>query len=54
MRGPLFEPLLRDRAAFESVRVDRELGTLVWANGADLCPDALIGAAVPVAGYTST
>lgn len=26
---------------FEQVRVDPELGTVVWPNGADLCPDVL-------------
>jgi hypothetical protein len=40
--GPVFEPLRRDRALFESVTVDETLGTLVWPNGADLCPDVLI------------
>jgi hypothetical protein len=39
--GPVFEPLLRDRALFLSVRVDPVLGTLVWPNGADLDPDVL-------------
>ena len=36
----VFEPL-RDPAYFESVRVNAELGTVVWPNGADLCPDVL-------------
>jgi hypothetical protein len=26
---------------FAQVRVDRELGTIVWPNGADFCPDVL-------------
>ncbi|MEW5986958.1 MAG: hypothetical protein AB1791_10025 [Chloroflexota bacterium] len=28
---------------FRSVRVDDELGTLVWENGADIDPDVLYG-----------
>ena len=41
LRGPVFEPLLRDRALFRAVGVDPELGTIVWPNGADLDPDVL-------------
>ncbi|MBN2498821.1 MAG: DUF2442 domain-containing protein [Deltaproteobacteria bacterium] len=32
---------LRDRRAFEKVRVHPELGTVVWPGGADLDPDVL-------------
>ena len=32
---------VRDPAVFRQVRVDRELGTVVWPTGADLCPDVL-------------
>ena len=39
----VFEPL-RDAAAFRQVRVDRELGTVVWPSGADLDPDVLCSA----------
>lgn len=42
LAGPVFEPLLEDRALFEAVAVDQALGTLVWPNGADLCPDVLV------------
>lgn len=38
LTGPVFEPILRDDALFRSVRVDPELGTIVWPNGADIDP----------------
>ena len=38
----VFAPL-RDPAGFGQVAVDRELGTLTWPGGADLCPDVLHG-----------
>lgn len=41
LRGPIFEPLVRDPALFRTVRVDPELGTIVWPNGADMDPDVL-------------
>jgi hypothetical protein len=41
--GPVFEPLRNDPQLFRKVRVDRELGTIVWPNGADLDPDVLHG-----------
>ena len=36
----IFEPL-RDQTAFRQVRVDEELGTIVWPNGADIDPFVL-------------
>jgi Protein of unknown function (DUF2442) len=36
----VFAPLL-DENYFQLVRVDPELGTIVWPNGADVCPDVL-------------
>ncbi len=36
----VFEPL-RDSDFFGQVRVEPDLGTIVWPNGADLCPDVL-------------
>jgi hypothetical protein len=47
LRGPVFEPLLRDASMFRSVRVDPELGTIVWPNGADLDPDVLYSGRAP-------
>ena len=45
--GPVFEPLRRDPQLFRQVRVDEELGTVVWPNGADLDPDVLHRDAAP-------
>ena len=42
MDGPVFESIRDEDALFAQVRVDPEFGTLVWPNGADLCPDVLI------------
>jgi hypothetical protein len=39
-RGGVFEPL-KDAAFFRQVHLDESLGTLVWPNGADICPDLL-------------
>lgn len=49
LRGPVFEPLRTDRNQFRQVRVDPELGTIVWPNGADIDPDVLYGVAPPAA-----
>jgi hypothetical protein len=38
----VFEPL-RGRAYFAQVRVDPDLDTVAWPNGADLDPDVLYG-----------
>ena len=40
LAGELFGPL-RDLALFNQVRIDSEVGTLVWPNGADLAPEFL-------------
>lgn len=42
LSGPVFDCIANDDETFEQVRVDPELGTIVWPNGADLCPDVLI------------
>jgi len=42
LHGPMFEPL-RDPALFAEAQIDHELGTVVWANGADLAPEFLAG-----------
>ncbi|HBA67323.1 MAG TPA: DUF2442 domain-containing protein [Methylococcaceae bacterium] len=38
--GEIFEPLL-DRNNFSQIRLDPELGTVSWPNGADLAPEFL-------------
>ena len=45
LNGPVFEPLRRDPDKIRDLRV--EGGTVVWGNGADLCPDALIWGGPP-------
>jgi len=39
-RGGVFTPL-EDVEFFKQVKVDREIGTLVWPNEVDFCPDVL-------------
>ena len=46
--GPMFDPL-RDETFFALVAVDKELGTIVWPNEADLAPDVLYQAAIGAA-----
>ena len=38
--GEIFQPL-RDRDYFQQVRVNPELHTIVWPNGADFAPEFL-------------
>jgi hypothetical protein len=45
IEGPIFEAIRENRALFESARA--EGGTVVWPNGADLCPDVLIWGGLP-------
>ena len=40
LRGRVFEPL-EDVAFFAQVRVDPEVQTIAWPNGADLAPESL-------------
>jgi len=47
LRGPVFEPIRKDRALFEAVTVDEELGVVVWPNGADIDSAVLYGAHEP-------
>jgi len=47
LHGPIFEPMREDPAAFQSVTIDPEWGTVVWPNGADICPDVLYHGRTP-------
>lgn len=47
LRGPVFESIRKDRALFEAVTVDDELGVVVWPNGADIDSAVLYGAREP-------
>lgn len=38
LKGSVFEPL-KEIAVFAQLRVDPELETIVWPNGADLAPE---------------
>jgi len=38
--GTMFEPL-KDKALFSQVKLDKELDTIVWSNGADFAPEFL-------------
>lgn len=38
--GPVFVPM-KDVAEFVKVRLEPDLGTIVWANGADFAPEFL-------------
>ena len=54
LNGPVFEPVRNDAALFRSVRVDEELGTIVWPNGADIDPDVLILGRTPASVDTAS
>lgn len=49
--GEMFAPL-RDEKLFRQVRVDDDLGTITWPNGADFDPEGLRAAigAIPAPG----
>jgi len=49
--GPVFAEIRNDEARFREIRV--EGGTVVWPNGADLCPDVLIWGGLPPADAVS-
>ncbi len=48
--GGVFSRIRDERATFESVRVDREAGTIAWPGDIDLDPDVLRGDQEPTSG----
>ena len=38
--GPVFDPL-KDKKLFAQLRVNEELETIAWPNGADLAPESV-------------
>lgn len=53
LQGPIFEPL-KNLEAFKKFKVDRELGTIVCPNGADIDPDVLFLGLTPAASRTAS
>lgn len=46
LTGSMFEPL-KNPLLFSQVKFDKELGTVVWPNGADLAPEFLKNVLMP-------
>ncbi len=40
LSGPMFDSL-KDKELFAQLRVDEEIATIAWPNGADLAPEAV-------------
>ena len=40
LNGPMFQPL-QNKAIFSQLKLDSELATIVWPNGADFAPEFL-------------
>lgn len=51
LTGPVFDQIRLSDQRFAELRVEN--GTLVWPDGADLCPDVLIWEGLPPAGSVS-
>lgn len=50
LQGPMFQRIREDPSVFCTVTVEN--GTLLWPNGADLCPDMVIWGGLPPAQTT--
>lgn len=50
--GPVFHSIRHDENQFRQLHA--EGGTVVWPNGADLCPDVLIWGGLPPADTSSS
>ena len=51
LKGPIFDSIREHDDQFRHVRA--EGGTVVWPNGADLCPDVVIWGGMPPADFSS-
>jgi hypothetical protein len=51
LNGIMFDSIRADEQQFRQLRA--EGGTVVWPNGADLCPDAVIWGGLPPADASS-
>ena len=49
LEGEVFEAL-KDLERFRTAHLNSDLDTVVWENGADMCPDFLYQVSTPVAG----
>ena len=49
--GEMFEPL-KDLRKFQTARLNADLDTVAWENGADMSPDFLFEIGVPIADET--
>lgn len=47
LHGEVFREIKNNPNLFRSVKVDKELGTIVWDNGADIDPDVLYHGRTP-------
>ena len=47
LNHPIFEPMKKDPDLFRAVYVNHAMGTIVWPNGADMCPDMLYEGLAP-------
>ncbi len=43
MHGAVFADIRKSLELFRQVSVDKEIGTIVWPNGADMAPEVLHG-----------